>query len=180
MHTINNMSKLPVQYYRKLKQEPKVWIPDLQISAKLCFQCFENNAFAAITQEGVYPDGTHSYFGYLHRMSLRAEYEHINTTEIEFYDDCFADDKKYTFKEVENIQHPITYMEFPYVCAQNRDLHKEIGKYAGVANISVNGIEYEWCGMETREPHCYNCELFLEDKCNAPKCLGSVGFWKKI
>ena len=100
------MEKLPIQYYRKLKQEPLVWIPDLRLRVKLCFPDFENNAFAGITQEGSL-FGENVYFGYLHRMSLRAEYEHINVTEIEFYDDCFADDKKYTLKEVDDIQHPI-------------------------------------------------------------------------
>lgn len=89
-----------ILYYRKLKDMPLVQICDVPCMAHLKPDYFTGK-FAAITEEHYLTVadkkfGIYSGFLYENRK-----------VEFEFYDDSFADDKKYTKEEVDNIEYPV-------------------------------------------------------------------------
>ena len=103
------MDKLPILYYRKLKKNPKVWIIDLQQYATLDL----NNEFSPFIGIKQYSTafGENTYFGYLETLNRSAL---SSNCEIEVKDDCFADDKQYTQKEVDDILHPFIYLDIKH------------------------------------------------------------------
>jgi len=88
--------KKKILYYRKLKDKPIVQICDVPCMTHLKLDYFTGK-FAAITEEHYFKKSG-IYNGFL--------YENRNV-EFEFYDESFADDKKYTKEEVDNIEHPV-------------------------------------------------------------------------
>ena len=91
-----------ILYYRKLKDKPLVQICDVPCIANLKLDYFTGK-FAAITEEHFVPVGNKKsgiYSGFL--------YEN-RKIEFEFYDESFADDKKYTKEEVDNMEFPLMY-----------------------------------------------------------------------
>ena len=102
------MNKLPILFYRKLKQTPKVFILPMHNSAIL--ELSTKHAFAGITEckSGIdFPD---IYYGYLETPLCPAD--GIDNCELEMTEQCFEDEKQYTKEEVNNILHPIMYTEF--------------------------------------------------------------------
>lgn len=95
---------LPILYYRKLKKNPKVFILNLQVYATL--DLTNTPAFIGITQ---YCADVPVYFGFIETFKITAEIPY--GCELEVSENCFEDDHKYTKEEVEQITHPILYME---------------------------------------------------------------------
>ena len=101
------MDNLPILYYRKLKKKPNVFIMDLRTRATLDLSNEVIAAFVGITEEHT-TSGVNIYYGQLE------SYTHSATNmncELELYDNCFADNKKYSKSEVENILHPLIFVQ---------------------------------------------------------------------
>ena len=99
------MEKDKIIYYRKLVKEPRVFIPDLNVYAKLDLWSDRGRAFAAIKRQvGVYE--YIDYEGYLEKWSMSP----LNT-ELRFNEECFEDKKEYTAEEVYQILHPFIWFE---------------------------------------------------------------------
>lgn len=97
------MERLPILYYRKLKNNAKVFIPSLQTYVML----YTNYpSFIGITQ---YCLPLNVYFGFLESTNMTAEAS--DRCELEVNEESFVDDCKYTKEDVNKILHPILYGE---------------------------------------------------------------------
>jgi len=101
------MNKLPILFYRKLKQTPKVFILPMHNSAIL--ELSSKHAFAGITECKSGIDFHSIYYGYL-ETSL-CPVDAADNCELEMSEQCFEDNKKYTKEEVKNILHSINFNE---------------------------------------------------------------------
>ena len=101
------MERLPILYYRKLKPNPTVWVPSMQMNVTLKTSDYDGDVFLGVTQ---YAWNGCCSFGYLENK--RYPSEAVERVELEVGEGCFADSTQYTKSEVDNLLHPLMYMDF--------------------------------------------------------------------